>query len=56
MTMRFWTRTVAVTAASLLALTGCATGGEEAATSSSQSGCHDISWRTCSRKPAESAK
>lgn len=38
MTMRFWTRTVAVTAASLLALTGCATGGEEAATSSSHGG------------------
>ena len=38
MTMRFWTRTVAVTAAGLLALTGCATGGEEVATSSSHGG------------------
>ena len=28
MTMRFWTRTVAVTAASLLALTGCGVGAQ----------------------------
>ncbi|MFP3366345.1 DUF1541 domain-containing protein, partial [Pseudoalteromonas sp. SIMBA_148] len=38
MTMRVWTRTVAVTAAGLLVLTGCATGGEEVATSSSHGG------------------